>query len=223
MSERNNEAKVKDSQRRKFLAAGIAGAAVVASVAGYTLLRLPDGSYTTRTTQTTESTMTSQTTQSPATNPTDPSFDANGVQLPLLTSDPPHRQGSIYFRSDLSQLRLDDGTAYYTLPKKQVLSKGVVVQSPVPQKFVMWRAPFACTVTAVKGYQDVGTGSVVTAYDGSTNLLATNLVISSAASWQDGGSLAKSAISAGDSIEIMIVSVSGSPNYISIQVELTQP
>jgi len=205
----------KGSNRRKFLTMGVAGAAVVASVAGYTLLRLPDGSYT--------STKSEQTTESTSATPADPTFDGYGVQLPALTSDPPHRQGSIYFRSDLSQLRLDDGTSYWTLPKQQVFSKGGAIPSPVPQTIVIWRAPFACTVTAVKGYQDSGSGSVVTAYDGSADLLTNDIRISSAATWQDGGSLAKTAVSAGDSIAIKIVSVSGSPNYLVVQVELTQP
>jgi len=202
----------KDARRRKFLTMGVAGAVVVASVTGYTLLRLPDGSYT-----------TTRTAQAASSGPGDPTFDANGVQLPSLTSDPPHREGSIYFRSDLLQMRLDDGTSYYTLPKQQVFSKGGAILSPIPQTIVIWRAPFACTVTAVRGYQDTGTGSVITAYDGATDLLSTDIAISSAATWQDGGSLAQTAVSAGDSIAIKVVSVSGSPNYLVIQVELTQP
>jgi hypothetical protein len=206
---------VKDAERRKFLTMGVAGAVVVASMAGFTLLRLPDGSYAT--------TRTARTAQTGSLDQRDPTFDANGIQLPSLESDPPHREGSIYFRSDLLQMRLDDGTSYYTLPKQQVFSKGGAIVSPVARTIVIWRAPFACTVTAVKGYQDVGTGSVVTAYDGSTDLLSTDITISSAATWQDGGSLAKTAVSAGDSIAIKVVSVSGSPSYLVIQVELTQP
>jgi hypothetical protein len=120
-------------------------------------------------------------------------------------------------------MRLDDGTSYYSLPKQQVFSKGGAILSPVAQTIVIWRAPFACTVTAVRGYQDTGTGSVITAYDGATDLLSTDIAISSAATWQDGGSLAQTAVSAGDSIAIKVVSVSGSPNYLVIQVELTQP
>lgn len=216
MSNGNKETdEVKDAERRKFLTMGIAGAAVVASAAGLDLLRLPHKSSST--------TGASQAALPASSSSGDPTFDANGVQLPSLTSDPPHREGSIYFRSDSLQLRLDDGTSYYNLPKSQAFSKGGVVLSPIAQTIVIWRAPFPCTITAVKGYQDVGTGSVVTAYDGPTDLLHTDLTISSAATWQDGGSLAETAVSAGDSIAIRVVSVSGSPNYLAIQVELTQP
>lgn len=205
---------VKDPKRRKFLATGVAGAVVVASLAGYTLLRLSDGSYVTR---------TDQGAQTKSSGPSDPTFDADGVQLPSLTSDPPHREGSVYFRSDLLQVRLDDGTSYYSLPKKQAFSKGCCILAPSAQTIVIWRAPSACTVTAVKAYQDVGTGSVATVYDGNINILESNIAISSAATWQDGGSLALTAVSTGDSIAIEIVSVAGSPNYISVQIEFTQP
>jgi hypothetical protein len=204
---------VKDAERRKFLTMGVAGAVVVASAAGYDLLRLPHRS----------STITNTAEMAESSGSSDPTFDANGVQLPSLTSDPPHREGSIYFRSDSLQMRLDDGTSYYNLPKNQVFSKGGVILLPIPQTIAIWRAPFPCTITAVKGYQDTGTGSVITAYDGSTDLLDTDLTISSAATWQDGGSLAKTTVSAGDSIAMKVVSVSGSPNYLVIQVELTQP
>ena len=68
-----------------------------------------------------------------------------------LTSDPPHREGSIYFRSDSLQLRLDDGTSYYNISKDQVFSKGRVILTPVPQTIVIWRAPFPCSITAVTG------------------------------------------------------------------------
>jgi hypothetical protein len=206
---------VKDAKRRKFLTMGVAGAVVVASVAGYTLLRLPDGSYAT--------TRTAQKAQTASSDPSDPTFDANGVQLPSLTSDPLHREGSIYFRSDLLQMMLDDGTNYWVIPKQQVFSKGAAISSPTAQTIVIWRAQFPCTVTAVKGYQDTGTGSVVTAYDGTMDLLSTDITISSSATWQDGGSLAKTTVSAGDSIAIKVVSVSGSPNYLVVQVEMTQP
>lgn len=213
------------TNRRKFLAAGLAGAVVVGSAAGYYLLRFPDGTYT-LTTQSVSSTAPassegqnlSSVQDSSSSNPGE-----SGFQLPLLTFDPPHREGSLYFRSDQLQLRLDDGLSYYTLPKVQAFSKGGVVLSPAAQTIVIWRAPFSCTVTGVRAYQDVGSGSVLTAYINQTDLLSTDVAISAAATWQDGGALAKTDVSEGDSIAIKIVSVAGSPNYISVQVEFTRP
>lgn len=187
---------------------GLAGAAVAGSVAGYYLLKAPGGT----------GTSIKQASGSP-----DLTFDEYGIQLPLLTTDPPHREGSVYFRSDMLQMRLDDGQSYYTIPKRQTFSKGGVIMQPSPLTVVAWRAPFACTATAVKGYQDVGTGSVITACDGPANLLSTDITISAAGTWQDGGPLAQTAISEGDSISIQIVSVAGSPNYLVVQVEFTQP
>ena len=212
---------VANRNRRKFLAAGAAGAAgvvVAATAAGYGWMKplvvspSSEGASSTNT----------GVSQAVGSGPSDPTFDSNGIQLPSLTSDPPHRQGSIYFRSDLSQMRLDDGASYYTIPKTHLFRKGAVIQSPVPQKIAIWRAPYPCTVTAIKGYQDSGTGSVITVYDGSTDLLLTDMTISQAGTWQDGGALAKTSLLAGDSIVIRIVTVSGSPNYISVQVDLSE-
>jgi hypothetical protein len=196
---------IRESERRKFLKGAIVGAGAVAIATGFDILRIPKA------------------TSQPPSDPSDPTFDSNGVQLPSLTSNPAHRQGSIYFRSDISQLMLDDGTSYWQIEKQQIFSKGGTILSPVEQTIVVWRAQFPCTVTAVKGYQDAGTGSVVTAFDGTNNLLNTDITIGTAATWVDGGSIAYSAVSAGDSIYIAIVSVAGTPNYIGIQVEFTMP
>jgi hypothetical protein len=208
MAREKHNPKPVDYRRRKFIAIGAVGAVAAASAAGYAALKAPSAPVSSNTSNQ---------------NPGDPTFDANGVQLPSLTSDPPHREGSIYFRSDLLQMRLDDGKSYFTLPKQQLFSKGGSVLGPVAQTIVIWRAPFSCTVTAVKGYQDAGNGSVVTAYVGSADILNSDISISTAGTWQDGGSLATTAVSAGESIAIKIVSVSGSPNYITVQVEFTQP
>jgi len=101
--------------------------------------------------------------------------------------------------------------------------KGATVLTPSAGKSIIWRAPYACTVTAVKAIQDVGTGSVLTAYDGGTDLLNTDITIAVAGTWQDGGTLALTAVAAGDSIAIDIVSLAGTPNYVAIQVEFTRP
>lgn len=107
--------------------------------------------------------------------------------------------------------------------KATIFTKGAVIQSPSAGKTAIWRAPFACTVTNVRGYQDVGTGSVVTADDGTSDFLVTDLTIGSAATWLDGGAVKNVAVAAGDTIFVNVVSVAGAPNYIAIQIDFTQP
>lgn len=89
---------------------------------------------------------------------------------------------------------------------------------------IVWRAPFACTVTAVKGYRVGGTGATINARkNGTDNHLASAVSLSSADTWTDGGSVQNTAYSAGDKMEIMIVSVTGSPTQIAVQIDLTRP
>lgn len=86
---------------------------------------------------------------------------------------------------------------------------------------ICWRAPFACTVTAVKGYRVGGSGATVNARrNGSEDFLASALSLTSADTWTDGGSVQNAALAAGDKVEIMIVSTTGSPTQLAVQVDI---
>ena len=88
---------------------------------------------------------------------------------------------------------------------------------------ICWRAPYACTVTNVRGYRVGGTGATVNARkNGASNHLASALSLTSADTWQDGGAVQNTSYAAGDKMEIMLVSVSGSPTQIMIQIDLTR-
>ena len=96
--------------------------------------------------------------------------------------------------------------------------------TPVAKNIIVWRAPFACTVTAVKGYRAGGTGATINArLNGASNHLASNLSLTSADTWMDGGGVQNTAYAIGDKLEIMIVSVAGSPDQVAIQVDFTKP
>lgn len=111
------------------------------------------------------------------------------------------------------------------------LTKGVVILTPTPVSVIIWQAPFPCKVTAFKGYQDVGSGSVVTVYVSSPSLSSfpavmayeaskNQLRITAPAVWQSRTSFVVSMLKAGDSLGVQVVSVAGSPSYLSVQVEL---
>lgn len=86
-----------------------------------------------------------------------------------------------------------------------------------------WVAPYACTVTAVKGYRVGGTGATINARkNGASNHLASALSLTSADTVMDGGSVQNTAYSVGDKLEIMLVSVTGSPTQIGVLVHFTR-
>lgn len=104
-------------------------------------------------------------------------------------------------------------------------SVGGVILDPTAARFVMvWRAPFPCTVTNVRGHRKGGTGATVNARKNQTSdFLASDLSLSSADSWTDGGSVQNTSIAAGDDIEIELASITGAVTEIAIQVDLTRP
>lgn len=88
---------------------------------------------------------------------------------------------------------------------------------------IVWRAPFAATVTNVRGYRVGGSGATVNARRNNTdNHLASDLSLTSADTWLDGGTVQNTAYVAGDEMEIMVVSVAGSPTQVAVQIDLTR-
>lgn len=119
-------------------------------------------------------------------------------------------------------LRATSATAFaFQSPE---FSKGGTMLFPVAKNIIIWRAPFACTVTAVKGYRVSGTGATINARrNGASNHLSSALSLTSADTWMDGGTVQNTAYAVGDKLEIMIVSVSGSPDQVAVQVDYTRP
>ena len=86
-----------------------------------------------------------------------------------------------------------------------------------------WVAPYVCTVTAVKGYRVGGTGATVNARkNGSLNHLASALSLTSADTVMDGGAVQNTSYQVGDKMEIMVVTVAGSPTQIGVLVYFTR-
>ena len=57
--------------------------------------------------------------------------------------------------------------------------------------------------------------------NGTDNHLASALSLTSADTWMDGGAVQNAAYAAGDTMEIMLVTVAGLPLEVPIQVDLT--
>jgi hypothetical protein len=99
-----------------------------------------------------------------------------------------------------------------------------VINTPQVVNQILCQFPFACTITNLRAYQDVGTGSTVNARrNGSLKILSSDLTLISAATWLDGGAVQNQSCASGDKIEIMVTGVSGSPNQIAIQLNFTIP
>lgn len=99
-------------------------------------------------------------------------------------------------------------------------------KTPAVDDYVVWRAPFACTVTALRGYVDVGTTTAVNAFKGSlatpTNFSTANMTITAADSWISDTTLDVTAVAAGDAVGFRITTI-GTAGEVTIQIDLTRP
>jgi hypothetical protein len=123
------------------------------------------------------------------------------------------------------------GTASYATTASYVsrsISRGGTIYNPsgisTAVTVPVWTAPYACTVTAVKGYRISGSSATINAHrsGSATNHLATDLTLTNANAWTDGGAVQDAAYAAGDGLEIKLTSYTGAPTQISIQVNLTR-
>jgi len=104
-----------------------------------------------------------------------------------------------------------------------VFSRAGTALNPSAAALILWRAPFACTVTNVRGYRVGGTGASVNARrNGTDDHLSSDLSLTSADTWLDGGAVQNASYAVGDSLEIEIVSVSGAPTQVAIQVDFAK-
>jgi hypothetical protein len=146
----------------------------------------------------------------------------------LVAADLPSHQldGSVHTISGKTAGQFMRATAATTFAFEAIpFARGGTVVSPAAAiNVIVWRAPFACTVTAVKGYRVGGTGATINARrNGASNHLASDLSLTSADTWTDGGAVQNTAYAAGDKLEIMIQSITGAPTQVAVQVEFTRP
>lgn len=146
--------------------------------------------------------------------------------MPTLPGVAPANRGRIVFDSIANRFKFSsNGGAWQDIFAFErggtlVASGGITAAVNIGQ----WVAPYACTVLAVKGWRVGGTGATVNARkNGSSNHLSSNLSITSASTWMDGGAVQNASYAAGDSFEIMIVTVTGSPTQVGVQVNFVRP
>jgi hypothetical protein len=86
---------------------------------------------------------------------------------------------------------------------------------------IVWYASFRCRVLNVRGYRVGGSGATVNARrNGADNHLASAVSLTGADTWTDGGTVQNATYAIGDKMEIMIVTVAGSPTQVAVQVDL---
>lgn len=133
--------------------------------------------------------------------------------------------GDIIYDTSTGKMWVRNGSTW-TRTDNPIISRGGTLLNSAgvaTANVIVWRAPYACTVTNVRGYRVGGTGATINARkNGSSNHLASALSLTSADTWTDGGAVQNTAYAAGDKLEIMVVSVTGTPTQIAVQVDFTR-
>jgi hypothetical protein len=99
---------------------------------------------------------------------------------------------------------------------------GVILNPTGARDVVVWTAPYACTVTSVRGYRRGGSAASVNARRNASQLLAADLSIPTEDTWAVNSSPQNADVAEGDTIEIQLVSVTGSVTDIAVQLGLTR-
>jgi hypothetical protein len=130
--------------------------------------------------------------------------------------------GYPFVNADIANL---DYSKLTSVPARVFTVGGAITGSPSGAVVVaIWRAPFNCTVTAVRGRQTTGTGSTINAERvGVGTLSASDVTLAVTGTWTASGGLQNTAMAAGDDLAIMLQSVAGGPDQIAIQVDFTVP
>jgi hypothetical protein len=156
--------------------------------------------------------------------PTPPKVLPRQVPLVLPGVSPPTPGGSVVGPPVTLPLPTC-GSAVIVVQCPLTFSRGGTILTPIaPINIVIWQAPFNCTVTNVRGYAVGATGTVINAQKNSSlTHLAANLTLSSTGTWLDGGAVQNTTYVSGDEMEMMLVSIGGSPSQIAVEIILTRP
>jgi hypothetical protein len=101
---------------------------------------------------------------------------------------------------------------------------GIAGTAALTQNVIIWRAPFACTITNIWGYRVTGSSAAVNARINGIGTIATgsHISLTSADTWTSASSLISSSVASGDKIEMMLVSSSAYPTQIAVQIDFTK-
>lgn len=96
----------------------------------------------------------------------------------------------------------------------------------INQAYVVWRAPFSCSVVSLYGWRDGGTTAQINARRSGSGGYAlhtgSNLVLGTQDVWVTANSVTNTTYVVGDSLEIIMSGSTGTPNQIAVQVDFVR-
>ncbi|MEU5403709.1 siphovirus ReqiPepy6 Gp37-like family protein [Streptomyces sp. NPDC005963] len=101
----------------------------------------------------------------------------------------------------------------------RIASRSVVITPAAVASHVIWQAPRACSIVAVRGYRAGGLGATINAKAGGVDVLDLDLSLAVADSWLSSAPTGGASLEPGDSLAVAVRAVVGTPSAITIQVD----
>jgi hypothetical protein len=97
---------------------------------------------------------------------------------------------------------------------------GIAGTYATASSLVIWRAPFACNASQICAYRVTGSTALINVKRNGGNLLTASYTIANTGSWNVLTALQSSSFSIGDKLEITLISSSGYPTQVAIQIDM---
>lgn len=126
------------------------------------------------------------------------------------------------------QVLMATGATTAVFQSRTFTINAVILSPSATADYMVWRAPFACTVTAVRGYRVGGTSASVTAGSSpAASVVITNFATgfttaSNTGTW-DSGTVTSSAVASTNNVWVRITAISGTATQLCIQIDMTRP
>jgi hypothetical protein len=141
-----------------------------------------------------------------------------------LVNDVASPGNSYYYGTDAAGAK-----GFFVLPTvpSNIVSRAITIDSPASSTTkVIWRAPYACTLTYVRAYMVGGASDEITVNarkNGIDENLTGDLTVDAENIWFEAAGDNETDYAVGDTLEVMVETVTGTPTQLVIQVDFTQP
>jgi hypothetical protein len=108
-----------------------------------------------------------------------------------------------------------------TVPPSYATTESIsyVFENPSGANSVVWRAPKALQITAVRGQRVGGTGATINVQNGVNDVLSADLSLTTTGAWQSGTGLQNTSVNNGATITLELASISGTPSKVYVQMD----
>jgi hypothetical protein len=120
---------------------------------------------------------------------------------------------SSYAVNAAAQVQFTRGGVFYD-------ADGIAGTAALSQSMIIWRAPFNCTASAFNSYRVTGSGATVNAKKNGSLILSSSFSVANTDTWNNLTTLQNNTFVIGDKLELTLMTASGYPTQVAIQLDM---